>query len=91
MDGGSIGFEFARGGRAGGGRGWRNGVSSLLKQNKKAKICFVIYIAGFFLKKISVMKCLRSKKRKSARLTTTLVRTRRARRERERERERCLY
>jgi hypothetical protein len=22
--------------------------SSLLKQNKKAKICFVIYIAGFF-------------------------------------------
>ena len=26
--------------------------SSLLKQNKKAKICFVIYIAGFFFKKI---------------------------------------
>jgi hypothetical protein len=24
------------------------GFSSLLKQNKKAKICFVIYIAGFF-------------------------------------------
>ncbi len=24
--------------------------SSLLKQNKKAKICFVIYIAGFFFK-----------------------------------------
>ena len=23
-------------------------VSSLMKQNKKAKICFVIYIAGFF-------------------------------------------
>ncbi len=23
-------------------------VSSLVKQNKKAKICFVIYIAGFF-------------------------------------------
>jgi hypothetical protein len=22
--------------------------SSLMKQNKKAKICFVIYIAGFF-------------------------------------------
>jgi len=22
-----------------------------MKQNKKAKICFVIYIAGFFLKK----------------------------------------
>jgi hypothetical protein len=27
-------------------------VSSLVKQNKKAKICFVIYIAGFFFKKI---------------------------------------
>jgi len=25
--------------------------SSLLKQNKKAKICFVIYIAGFFFLK----------------------------------------
>ena len=25
-------------------------VSSLMKQNKKAKICFVIYIAGFLLK-----------------------------------------
>ncbi len=25
-----------------------------MKQNKKAKICFVIHIAGFFLKKISV-------------------------------------
>ena len=24
------------------------GFSSLLKQNKKTKICFVIYIAGFF-------------------------------------------
>ena len=24
------------------------GFSSLVKQNKKAKICFVIYIAGFF-------------------------------------------
>jgi len=34
-----------------------------MKQNKKAKICFVIYITGFFFKKISVMKCLRSKKR----------------------------
>ena len=30
--------------------------SSLMKQNKKAEICFVIYIVGFFLKKISVMK-----------------------------------
>ena len=37
--------------------------SSLLKQNKKAKICFVIYIAGFFFKIFYVMKCLRSKKR----------------------------
>ena len=27
------------------------GFSSLLKQNKKAKICFVIYIAGFFFLK----------------------------------------
>jgi hypothetical protein len=27
------------------------GFSSLVKQNKKAEICFVIYIAGFFLKK----------------------------------------
>jgi hypothetical protein len=26
-------------------------VSSLMKQNKKAKICLVIYIAGFFFKK----------------------------------------
>ncbi len=24
------------------------GFSSLVKQNKKAEICFVIYIAGFF-------------------------------------------
>jgi len=27
-----------------------------MKQNKKAKISFVIYIAGFFYKKKSVMK-----------------------------------
>jgi hypothetical protein len=27
------------------------GFSSLMKQKKKAKICFVIYIAGFFFKK----------------------------------------
>jgi len=32
------------------------GLSSLMKQKKKAKICFVIYIAGFFFKKNSVMK-----------------------------------
>jgi hypothetical protein len=32
--------------------GWSGYMfSSLMKQNKKAKICFVIYIAGFFLKK----------------------------------------
>ena len=31
-------------------------VSSLVKQNKKGKICFVIYIAGFFFKKNYVMK-----------------------------------
>jgi hypothetical protein len=43
--------------REGGERGRRErergvyGFSSLLKQNKKAKICFVIYIAGFFFKK----------------------------------------
>ncbi len=49
--------------RYGGIRGRREKVrgvyrfSSLVKQNKKAKICFVIYMAGFyfFLKK-SVMK-----------------------------------
>jgi hypothetical protein len=34
------------------------GLSSLMKQKKKAEICFVIYIAGLFLKKISVMKRL---------------------------------
>ena len=32
------------------------GFSSLVKQNKKAKICFVIYIPGFFFKFFSVMK-----------------------------------
>jgi len=26
------------------------GFSSLMKQNRKAEICFVIYIAGFFFK-----------------------------------------
>ena len=51
--GGGKGFEFARGGegfefaRPGG----EYGFSSLVKQNKKAKICFVIYIAGFFFLK----------------------------------------
>ena len=28
----------------------KDGFSSLVKQNKKGKICFVIYIAGFFFK-----------------------------------------
>ena len=32
------------------------GFSSLMKQNKKAKICFVIYIAGFFIFYFFVMK-----------------------------------
>jgi hypothetical protein len=44
--GGSKGFEFARGMREKV-RG-ECGFSSLMKQKKKAKICFVIYIAGFF-------------------------------------------
>ena len=48
-------------------------VSSLMKQNKKAKMCFVIYIAGFFFEKISVMKCLRSKKTLNAADSTTYV------------------
>ena len=48
--------------------------SSLVTQNKKAKIYFVIYIAGFmFLKKNSVMKCLRSKKRPKRPVTTTML------------------
>jgi hypothetical protein len=47
--------------------------SSLMKQNKRGKICFVIYIAGFFLKTISVMKCLRSKKRLNGAEATTCV------------------
>ena len=47
------------------------GFSSLVKQNKKGKICFVIYIAGFFFKFFSVMKCLRSKKRLNSLITTT--------------------
>ncbi len=41
-------------GRIGGRREKVRGVyrfSSLVKQNKKGKICFVIYIAGFFFKK----------------------------------------
>ena len=33
--------------------GWEYRFSSLMKQNKKAKICFVIYSAGiFFLKNL---------------------------------------
>ena len=47
--GASIGFEFARRMRDKVRGEYR--VSSLMKQKKKAKICFVIYIAGkgFFL------------------------------------------
>ena len=44
------------------------GFSSLVKQNKKGKICAS---PDFFFKIFSVMKCLRSKKRKSAPLITT--------------------
>ena len=33
-------------------RTFGGGITSLMKQNKKAEICFVIYIAGFFFKKI---------------------------------------
>ncbi len=55
------------------------GFSSLMKQNKKAKICFVIYIAGFFFKIFPIMKCLRSKKRQKSPVTTTYSRTGRAR------------
>ena len=36
--------------------GWEYRFSSLMKQNKKAEICFVIYIAGFFLNFFSVIK-----------------------------------
>ena len=36
---------------------------SLWSKIKKGKICFVIYIAGFFFKFFYVMKCLRSKKK----------------------------
>jgi hypothetical protein len=45
--------------------------SSLMKQKKRGEICFVIYIAGFFLKIFSVMKCWQSKKRMNAADTTT--------------------
>jgi hypothetical protein len=52
--GGSKGFEFARGMREKVRGGY--GFSSLMKQKKKGKIYFVIYIAGFFFKFFSVMK-----------------------------------
>jgi hypothetical protein len=42
------------------------GFSSLMKQKIKGKNYAVFCFAGFFFKKISVMKCLRSKKRKKA-------------------------
>jgi hypothetical protein len=44
-----YGFDSVRA-RKGGRRGVY-GFSSLVKQNKKAEICFVIYIAGFFFLK----------------------------------------
>ena len=37
-----------------------------MKQNKKAKICFVIYIAGFFLKKFCYEVFAKQKKKKRA-------------------------
>jgi hypothetical protein len=52
---GRIGGRYVRYGRMGERRVRVRGVyrfSSLVKQNKKAKICFVIYITGFFFKKI---------------------------------------
>jgi hypothetical protein len=51
---GRIGGRYVRYGRMGERRVRVRGVyrfSSLVKQNKKAKICFVIYIAGFFFLK----------------------------------------
>jgi hypothetical protein len=55
-------FAQGRGGGMGGYVGGRMDIrglyrfSSLVKQNKKAKICFVIYIAGFFFEFFFVMK-----------------------------------
>ena len=44
------------------------GFSSLMKQNQKAKICFVIYIAGFFFKKKFCYEVFaKQKKRKESR------------------------
>ena len=58
---GEYGFEFARGGEGVGKGEYR--VSSLVKQNKKGKICFVIYIAGyFFLKKFCYEVIVKQKK-----------------------------
>jgi len=54
-----MGGRCVRYGRIGGRREKVRGVyrfSFLVKQNKKAKICFVIYIAGFFFKLFLVMK-----------------------------------
>ncbi len=42
------------------------GFSSLMKQKKKGKICFVIYMAAFFFTFFSVMKCLAKQKQKSS-------------------------
>ena len=40
------------------------GFSSLVKQNKKAKICFVIYIAGFFFLNFFCYEVIAKQKKK---------------------------
>ena len=47
------------------------GFSSLMKQKKKQKFASSFTSPDFFLKKNSVMKCLRSKKRLKSPVTTT--------------------
>jgi hypothetical protein len=45
------------------------GFMKLMKQNKKAKICFVIYIAGFFFLKFFCYEVFaKQKKSKESRL-----------------------
>jgi hypothetical protein len=46
------------------GEGGEYGFSSLMKQNKKGKIYFVIYIAGFFLKNIFCYEVIVKQKKK---------------------------
>ena len=65
--------------------------SSLVKQNKKAKICFVIYIAGFFLKKNFCYEVFaKQKKKKCAANYYSCTYPQGTQREREREREMSL-